>query len=78
MRDLYHNQRSLPGYRCLGFSPDSKYLATGEKDGKVRVRFPIPLRTKAFRFLISSYPRYGQSLKGELEIRSGIGKSSVL
>jgi hypothetical protein len=43
MKDLYHDEKSLPGYTCLGFNPDGKLLATGEVDGNVRVRFPIPL-----------------------------------
>jgi WD40 repeat protein len=42
MKDLYYDEKSLPPYMCLGFSPDSKFLATGEADGNVRVRFPIP------------------------------------
>ena len=36
IKDLY--EKSLRQYTCLGFSPNSKYLATGENNGKVRVR----------------------------------------
>jgi len=43
MKNLYHDEKSLPAYTCLGFSPHSKYLATGEIDDNVRVCFPIPL-----------------------------------
>jgi hypothetical protein len=40
MKDLY--EKDLPGYRSIGFSPNGKYLGTGEDDGKVRVCFPMP------------------------------------
>jgi len=43
MKDLYRKEEPLSPYKCLGFSPNSKFLATGEEDGNVRVRFPIPL-----------------------------------
>jgi len=41
MKNPYHVKKSLPSYRCLAFSPDNKYLATGEEDGNIRVCFPI-------------------------------------
>lgn len=42
IKNPYHIERSLPSYRCIEFSPDSKYLATGDEVG-VRVCFLIPL-----------------------------------
>ena len=43
MKNPYHVKKSLPSYTCLAFSPDNKYLATGEEDGIIRVCFPILL-----------------------------------
>jgi len=54
MRDLYHDEKNLlPGYWCLRFSPDSKFLATGERDGNVRVSFPFPLSVNSARYLFT-------------------------
>jgi len=49
MKNPYHVEKSLPSYSCLAFSPDNNYLATGEKDGIIRVCFPI-LLMKIFQF----------------------------
>ena len=40
MRDLYKSGDDKVPYRCLGFSPDGKFLATGQSDGDVKVGFP--------------------------------------
>ena len=41
MRDLYKSgiNDKAPGYWCLAFSVDGKFLATGEQDGDVKVVF---------------------------------------
>ena len=41
MRDLYITKEDkLPTeIRCLGFSPDGRFLATVDKDGEIKVSF---------------------------------------
>ena len=41
MRNVYDSgDDNVPTYRCLGFSPDAKFLATGQSDGDVKVIHP--------------------------------------
>ena len=72
MKDLY--EKSLPQYTCLGFSPNSKYLATGEDDGKVRVRLQFLCNVVPSSVL----PRFGYSPKGELVVHSGTRVGSMI
>lgn len=43
MRDLYKSgDDKAPDYTmCLSFSPDSKFLATGSKNGEIKVSFSV-------------------------------------